>query len=141
MKAFCGRGDSWEPFWDNFLVLASIQGLGTTEKQIKHFPLFLDGDAFLAYSKMSDAVRQKMVESFSLMRLSAYRAFITRRLCVDESPDAYVTDLQHLAALSGNQSTEPDKDAMMIKQLEAGLPSRFACELRLTPDDRPEVDG
>ena len=50
---------------------------------------------------------------------------------VDESPDAYVADLQRLSTMAGHKADD-DKDPMIIEQLIKGLPVEFARELRLT---------
>ena len=42
-------------FWEKFLVLAKIQKWDDDEAQMLHLPLFLDGDAFLVFSKLSDS--------------------------------------------------------------------------------------
>ena len=138
LKPFAGRpGQSWEQFWEKFLVLADIQAWDDDAKMMKNFPLFLDGDAFLVYSRMSSGDRKKkdevtklMVQSFSMTKSSAYDAFVGRKYRMDESVDAYVADLQRLASLCGHAVTGDD-DAMVVAQLVSGLPSTFARELRL----------
>eukprot|EP00117_Sycon_ciliatum_P016845 scpid54092/ scgid16091/ len=139
VKPFGGRaGQSWEQFWEKFLVLANFQGWDSEEKPMKNFPLFLDGVALLVYSKMKEDDRRKKDEvvksislSFSMTKSSAYRAFVSRRLKVDESADAYVADLQRLAGLSGHNVTGSE-DAMILEQLVYGLSPEFAREVRLS---------
>ena len=53
-------------------------------------------------------------------------------LRVDESPDAYVADLQRLLELSGHQSADADKDPVIVEQLLKGSPVDLARQLRLT---------
>ena len=137
VKPFRGKNDDWESFWEKFGVLCEIQGWTDEADQMKNFPLFLDGDAFLVLTKMpvddrkkKDVVVKKMKESFCLSGTRAYQSFVSRTLRIDESPDAYVADLQRLANLSGHTVTG-DKDAMIIEQLLAGLPGDYARELRL----------
>ena len=112
VKPFRGRGDQWEAFWEKFLVLADIQGWDNEDKRMKHFPLFLDGDAFLVYSKMEEAKRKsqdevckKMVESFSVTKPRAYQMFVARCLKADESADAYVARLSSSFNISTTFST------------------------------------
>ena len=120
LKPFRGRGDDWDAFWNKFLVLATIQGWDTDDKQMKNFPLFLDADAFLVYSRMTaddkkdkSAVVAKMKSSFCVTKSQAYRLFVARKLREDESADAYVADLQRLATLAGHDATD-DKDPMLV---------------------------
>ena len=138
VRAYRGKGDDWEHFWGKFSVLAKIQGWDTAEKRMKNFPLFLDGDAFLVFTRMpaddqkdEEKVNEKMKMSFSLTKAQAYRAFTTRTLREDESTDAYVADLQRLASLAGH-AADDDKDPLLIEQMVSGLPSAFAKELRLS---------
>ena len=73
LRPFRGRQDDFHAFWEKFLVLAKIQKWDDDEAQMLHLPLFLDGDAFLVFSKLADSdqqvtetVRQKLVEAFSV---------------------------------------------------------------------------
>eukprot|EP00117_Sycon_ciliatum_P035652 scpid56123/ scgid26977/ len=126
VKPFGGRaGQSWQQFWGKFLVLVNIQGWDSEEKLMKSFPLFLDGVALLVYSKMKEDDK-KLFNMFS-----GYRAFVCRRLKVDDSADAYVADLQRLAGLSGHNVTGSE-DAMILEQLVYGLSPEFAREVRLS---------
>ena len=57
-----------------------------------HLPLFLEGEAFLVFSKMADDDRKTMKEvkprfreAFSSTPAAAYRQFVGRRLKPDES--------------------------------------------------------
>ena len=52
---------------------------------------------------------------------------------MDESPDAYVADLQRLLELSGHQ-VDGDTDAVIVEQVIAGLPAEHARQLRMTLD-------
>ena len=138
LQPFRGNGDDFGRFWDKFLVLANIQGWDTDDKKVKNFPLFLTDDAFLVFSRMpasdqkdKDKVLAKMGLSFTLTKAQAYARFTSRTMRVDESPDAYVADLQRLSTMAGHKADD-DKDPMIIEQLIKGLPVEFARELRLT---------
>ena len=64
VKPFGSRaGQSWEQFWEKFLVLANIQVWDSEEKLMKNFPLFLDGVALLVYSKMKEDDKKKKSKS------------------------------------------------------------------------------
>ena len=130
--------DDWSRFWDKLHMMASIQGWDTEGKRTKHLPLYLEVDAFLVYTRMANAdekkeqeIRRKMEHSFALTKAEAYRKFVMRKLKGHESPDAYVADLQTLAALSGH-NVDGDEDPMLIEQLMAGLLQDYAKELRLS---------
>ena len=130
-----GLGSAWE----KFQVLASIQGWDSEAKRTKHLPLFLEGDAFLVFTRMAEAdkkkekeILRKMEQSFALTKAEAYGKFVRRTLREDESPDAYVADLQMLAAFSGHMVEDSDEDPMLIEQLIAGLPHVYSKELRLS---------
>ena len=56
---------------------------------------------------------------------------MSRRLKVDESVDAFVADLQRLLGRSGHMLSG-DKDAVVIEQLIASLPSDFSKQLRMS---------
>ena len=138
LRPFRGRQDDFHAFWEKFLVLAKIQRWDDDVAQMLHLPLFLDGDAFLVFSKLADSdqqvaetVRQKLVEAFSVTPSAAYRLFVSRRLKADESPDAYVADLKRLLQLSGHKQ-DGDSDAVVVEQVIAGLPLEYARQLRMT---------
>lgn len=99
VRSFWGDGaDDWKSFRQKFKVLAEIQGWDTEEKRMRHFPLFLEWDAFLVFTKIllsedkkdKDKVKTKMNSLFSLTKAQAYGSFTNRRLKQDESPDAFV---------------------------------------------------
>ena len=138
LRPFRGRQDDFPAFWEKFLVLAKIQKWDDDEAQMLHLPLFLDGDAFLVFSKLPDSdqrvtetVWQKLVEAFSVTPSAAYRLFASRRLKADESPDAYVADLKRLLQLSGHKQ-DGDSDAVVVEQVIADLPPEYARQLRMT---------
>ena len=92
MRPFRGRGDDWDMFWTKYGVLASASGWNTTAKKMDRLPLFLEGEAFLVFSKMSeldkrdaDRVTFVMRKSFSVTASEAYRMFTLRKLLMDES--------------------------------------------------------
>ena len=136
---FRGRGDNFEQFWDKLMVLAAVQKWDSDEKKMDHLPLFLDGDAFLVYTRMSDTdkkkpaeVKKRMEQAFSVTKAQAYKLFMSRTLQIDESPDAYAADLQRLLKLSGHAlaDDDADKDPVVVEQLLAGLPLEFARQQR-----------
>ena len=139
LRPYRGSGDDWEQFWSKFTVLAEVSGWDTEAKMMARFPLFIDGPAFLVFSKMAEGDKKKkekvqdlMMTSFSLSKADAYRAFQQRMLCVDETPDEYVVDLRCLLALAGHATPNDDKDAIVVEQLLSGLPKNYAKELRLS---------
>ena len=77
-------------------------------------------------------VKGKLQQAFAMSKSQPYQLFTCRVLRVDESLDAYVTDLQRLLELSGHQSADADKDPVIVEELLKGLPVDFARQLRLT---------
>ena len=118
------RGTSSEDFnmlWQKASVLAKIHKWSDIAALLLYLPLFLEGDAFLVFSKIADddwktlnEVEVKFREAFSCTPAAAYRQFVGRRLKPDESVDAYVADLQRLLTLSGHQSS--DDDPVVVEQ-------------------------
>ena len=139
VKAFRGKSnESWQQFWQKFLVLAEIQGWDSEDKRMKHFPLFLADDAFLVFQGMTASDRKKedevcklMSSSFSMTTTAAYEAFVVRKLKCDESTDAFVADLKRLVELSGHQVTD-DKDPVVVQQFLKGLPGDYSRQVRLS---------
>ena len=139
VKPYRGKSDeSWENFWSKFSVLADVSGWTTDTDAMKRLPLFLEGDAFLVYSKMSandkkdkSKVAAAMVKSFGVSKSVAYQQFTSRRLREDESVDAFVADLRQLLTRSGHTDTG-EKDAMVIEQLLSGVPVDLAQQIRLS---------
>ena len=122
-------------FWDKFMVLAAVQKWDSDEKKMDHLPLFLDGDAFLVYTRMSDTdkkkpaeVKKRMEQAFSVTKAQAYKLFTSHTLRIDEAPDAYTADLQRLLKLSGHAvaDDDADKDPVVVEQVLAGLLLEFA---------------
>ena len=137
VKPFRGRGDNWDLFWSKFSVLADVSGWDTEAKYMARLPLFIEGDAFLVFSRMDpadkkkeDKVKDVMVKSFSAVSSEAYTQFTSRKLKPDESPDAFVADLRRLLESSGHK-VKDNKDAVMIAQLLAGLPRDISSQVRL----------
>ena len=104
-----------------------------------NLPLFLDSPAFLIYSQMPSSDRKKEAEakkkmtlSFSMTPAMAYQAFVARKFCLDESPGAYVADLQRLLSLSGHGATDEDTDPVLIEQFLVGLPSILATDMQMS---------
>ena len=61
------------------MVLAAVQKWDSDEKKMDHLPLFLDWDAFLIYTRMSDTdkkksaeVKKRMEQAFSVTKAKAY---------------------------------------------------------------------
>ena len=139
LRPFRGRpGDDFNTFWAKFGVLAGINGWDTDTKKAKQLPLFLDGDAFLVFTRMSeedqkkmDAVKAKLEEAFSVTKSQAFKLLTGRRYRSQESPDAYVADLQRLATLAGHDATGDD-NSIIVQQLLAGLPPAWAQQIRLS---------
>ena len=137
VKPFKGKGDTWDLFWSKFSGLADESGWDTEDKYMSRLPLFLEGDAFLVFTRMSDADKKKkdkvqevMVKSFSVVKDKAYGQFTTRKLKPDESPDAFVAELRRLLEASGHKVRD-DKDSVLISQVLAGLPSDVCKQVRL----------
>ena len=131
-------GENFSTFWEKFQVLAKTQKWDSGEKRATHLPLFLAGDAFLVYSRLSDAqkkdeneIKSKLVAAFSVSKSQAYKLFTSRRLRHDESVEAYAASLQHLAVQTGH-SKDSDEDPMVVEQFLAGLPEEFSRQVRLS---------
>ncbi|XP_065182544.1 uncharacterized protein LOC135813373 [Sycon ciliatum] len=138
LRAFRGKGEDFGTWWLKFLALADISGWDDDAKKTKYIPLFLDGDAFLVFSRMADAdkkkvdeVKAKLSSAFAVTPSQAYGKFVNRKLKVDESVDAYVADLQRLLALSGHAAGS-DTDSVVIEQFIAGLGAEFARSVRMS---------
>ena len=136
VKSFRGSAEEFVVFWEKFNVLADIQGWKDDETKLKYLPLFLEGDAFLVFSSLSDAdkkslakVRGKLEGSFCVSKAQAYKSFTARRLRQDESVDAYAADLHRLASLAG---LAVDDKTMLAEQFVSGLPGEFAKQVRLS---------
>ena len=117
LRPFRGKADDWPRSWEKFQVLASIQGWDSEAKRTRHLPLFLEGDAFLVFTRMAEAdkkkekeILRKMEQSFALTKAEAFGKFVRRTLREDESPDAHVADMQMLAAFSGHMVEDSDED-------------------------------
>ena len=130
VKPYRGKTDlSWDVFWSKFLVLAEVSGWDTAEKRMARLPLFLEGDAFLVFSRMQPAdqkdqekVAALMKKSFSVSKSEAFQCFTQRKLRLDESVDAFAADLRGLLALAGHKDSE-EKDAVVIEQNFGRYPS------------------
>eukprot|EP00117_Sycon_ciliatum_P027502 scpid113988/ scgid22327/ len=93
LRTFKGSGEDFERFWEKFEVLAEIQTWNDEAKLMKNFPLFLEENAFLVFSrkdaadrKKQDKVLAKLRQSFCMTKAQAYSAFTKRKLRIDESP-------------------------------------------------------
>ena len=100
-------------------------------------PLFLDGDAFLVYNRLSDmekkdctVVKGKLSAAFIVTPSDVYRQFVACRLKPDKSVDTCVADLQRLLVLSGH-TPGGDTDAVVIEQFIACLSDGYAHQLRM----------
>ena len=119
-------------FWSKFLVLAEVSGWDTAEKRIARLPLFLEGDAFLVFSRMQPADRKDqekvaalMKKPFSASKSEAFQCFTQRKLRLDESVDAFAADLRRLLALAGHKDSE-ETDAVVIEKILAGIPAHLS---------------
>ena len=115
-----------------------MAGWDTDKKKMKRLLLFFEGDAVIVFSKMeaSDKADKAKVaslihKSFNVTPSEAYRQFKSRKLLVDETLEAYLADLRRMLALAGHADTG-EKDAVVIEQFVACLPSEFQKELRLS---------
>lgn len=102
-------------------------------------PLYLTGDAFLVWEQLSDVdrededqVKKRLQESFTLSSGEAYIQFTRRRKKVDETVDAYLSDLRRLLKDSGHTEKADGKDPMLQEQFLSELPLKFASQLRLS---------
>ena len=137
VKPYSGKHMDWDVFWSKYLVLADVSGWTTDDDVMKRLPLFLDGDAFLVYSKLSDTdkkdkkkVKTTMEKSLGVDKSAAYSQFMSRRLKADESIDAWVADLRRLLTQAGHKDAG-DKDSVIIEQMLAGLQSDIARQVCL----------
>ena len=95
-------------------------------------PLFLEGEAFLVWSLISqsdqpdeDVLQVTPSSAFSMTPATVYRSFVTRYLRPDEAVEAFVADLRRFAQVTAYRSGVPDKDPMVVEQMVAGLPVAF----------------
>lgn len=139
LRPFRGKeGEAFDSFWEKFEVLANLQKWDTDAKKMANFPLFLDGDAFLVFTKLSDnqkkdcgEVKKALQSAFAVSRAQAYSLFVKRSLRSAESVDAYVADLNRLLTLSGHKIDDAQKDAVLIEQFVNGLPAAYGRQLRM----------
>ena len=111
VKPCKGRGDSFEEFWEKFEVLADVAGWDTDEKKMKRLPLFFEGLSCLLQDGGKRQGRQgrqgqsrlahAQVFQCYAQRSLPYRQFKSRKLLVDETPEAYLADLRRMLALAG----------------------------------------
>ena len=50
---------------------------------------------------------------------------------MDESVDSYAADLKNLMGQSGHTSAGDGKDCFLVEQFIVGLPSQYACKVRM----------
>ena len=139
VKPYRGKTDlSWDIFWLKFLVLAEVSGWNTDNKKMARLLPFLEGDAFLVFSrtptadqKHKEKVAALMKKSFSVSRSKALQCFTQQKLRLDESVDAFAADLRRLLALSGHKDSG-DKNAVVIVQILAGIPAHLSQQVRLS---------
>ena len=106
---------------------------------MNHLPLYLSGDAFSVWSEMSESdqmneetVKERLQKSFSMLPGEAYAQFGRRHKRMDETVDAYLSDLRRLLRIAGHKVADDGKDPMLIEQFLAGLPAQYAGQLRLS---------
>ena len=138
VKPYRGKNDlSWDVFWSKFLVLAEVSCWDTDDKKMARLPLFLEGDAYLVFSRMpatdkkdKGKVAALMKKSFSVSKSEAFQRFTQRKLRQDESVDAFASNLRWLLDLAGHKD-DGDYDAVVIEQTLAGIQptshSRYVC--------------
>ena len=118
-------------FWSSkFLVLAQVSGWDIDNKKMARLPLFLEGDAFLVFSRMptadqKDKEKVPALMKFSVSRREAFQCFTQRKLRLDESINAFAVDFRRLLALSGHKDGG-EKDAVVIEQILAGIPAHLS---------------
>ena len=141
VRSFRGKEDeNLDEFWQKFQVVAKIQKLTTGEDRMHYLPLYLSGDAFTVWSSMSEADKKdedkvvaRLRESFQASAGEAYTQFVKRKKRGDETVDAYLADLRRLMATSGHKEAADGKDPMLMAQLLAGLPTKFANQQIIGP--------
>ena len=139
LRPFRGRQDEFDEFWKKFNVVARIQKWEDAEARMNHLPLYLSGDAFSVWSEMSESdqmneetVKERLQKSFSMLPGEAYAQFGRRHKRMDETVDAYLSDLRRLLRIAGHKVADDGKDPMLIEQFLAGLPAQYAGQLRLS---------
>ena len=139
LRPFRGRQDEFDEFWKKFHIVARIQKWEDAEARMNHLPLYLSGDAFSVWSEMSESdqmneetVKERLQKSFSMLPGEAYAQFGRRHKRMDETVDAYLSDLRRLLRIAGHKVADDGKDPMLIEQFLAGLPAQYAGQLRLS---------
>lgn len=136
LRPYGGRENKdFDEFWVKFRALSRRKGWTSEEKRIDNFPLYLEGNAFPVFSRLSEQdqakegeVKKKLVSAFTL-HMSCSR----KGLRLEESVDAYFADLQRLSSLARRKAAgDDDEYPIVIKQLISGLPSEFSLQLRMS---------
>ena len=138
VRPFSGAsGEDFQEFWGKFVVLCNTQKWTSDAEQVQFLSLFLEGDAFLVFSRLADGdkrktnnVKAKLEEAFFVSKAQACKLFTARRLRQDESVTTYAADLERLAVLAGHSVTADD--AIVVEQLITGLPGDFSHQVRLS---------
>ena len=93
--AFHRKGEDFPTFWEKFGVLTTVSKWDSEEDKMNHLPLFLDGDAFLVFSQMSeedkkkpDAVRARLQEAFAVINW--------RTLCLHRGRSEWMSPLMRM---------------------------------------------
>ena len=106
---------------------------------MQYLQLYLSGDAFTVWSSISEADKKdedkvvaRLRESFQASAGEAYTQFVKRKKRGDETVDAYLADLRMLMTTSGHKEAADGKDLILMAQSLAGLPTKFANQLRMS---------
>ena len=81
LRPYQGSGEDCDQFWSKYQAVAAVSGWDMEEKLMARFPLFLEGPAFLVFSKMpgpdkkKEKVKDLMLTSFSLSKADTYCSF------------------------------------------------------------------
>ena len=139
LRPFRGSADELEEIWKKFQVVAKIQKWTTAKDRMAHLPLYLSGDAFSAWSELSEVNQEDEAKSkawlqkyFSMLPGEAYAKFGRRRKRIDESIEVYLADLRRLLWMAGHKIADDGKDPMLLEQFLVGLPVHYARQLRLS---------
>ena len=96
-------------------------------------PLFLAGDAFAVYKKLTDEVKgdygklkKALLAAFSVSNYSAYEQLRMRTLQEGKTVDVFLADLRRIVALIGQADAEP----LLKCAFMAGLPNEVATQLK-----------
>ena len=132
-----GGGDGFQEFWQKSQVLCRVKQWNSVQKRMDRLPLFLEGEAFLVWSLISqsdqldeDVLQVTPNSAFLMTPATVYRSFVAQYLRPDEAVEAFVADLRRFAHFTAHRSGVPDKDPMVVEQMVAGLPVAFKKRIK-----------